>query len=343
MRTINFRMDVLRNGVRFDELTIVGAPTIMCEYNALTKMSMRGEFLFNPNVNYITDELRPVVIIDGVEHFYGVFKIVTRYSAFTENGVQRDTIEAYDRSVALSWTKLEQRDFWPAGTSYDSVIGHYLSRAGITNAYVVQSNETLQSDREDWDVGTDLRTIINDLLKEINYESIWFDLHGAAQIAPYKAPDASLIKHRYNGENGLHVVVPEMTSEIDLYNKPNVFIAILTNPEYEEPLVATAENNAASSKLSTLNRGMRIPEVIRVQNIASAEALQQYVNRVRNESMQTTELVSIQTGIMPDHQVGDVVSLVHPTLGGVFREVSWSMMMQAGNYMSHKLQRIVIL
>lgn len=343
MRKLDFRVDVLRNGIRYDELTIVSAPTLLCEYDALTKMSMRGEFLFNPNVNYVTDELRPVVIIDGVEHFYGVYKIVTRYSTLSESGVQRDTIEAYDRTIALGWTKLEKRDFWKAGTSYDTIIGHYLSAAGIVNAYVVPSGATLQSDREDWDIGTDLRTIVNTLLQEINYESLWFDLNGVAQVVPYKTPDSSLIQHQYNGQTGLAVVAPEGTSEIDLYNKPNVFIAILNNPEYEKPLIATAENDAPSSKLSTVNRGLRIPEVVFVQNIASEDALQLYVNRLRNESLQTSEYVGIQTAIMPGHQVGDVVGLVHPAATGVFREISWSFVMQAGTYMNHKLQRIVIL
>ena len=343
MRTIDFRMDVLRDGVRYDELTIISAPSVFCDYNAETKTSMRGEFLFNPNVNYITDELQPVVIIDGIDYPYGVFKIVTRTSSFTELGLQHDTIEAYDRSIALTWTKLEQRDYWPAGTSYDTVISHYLAGAGISNVYMTPSGETLQSDREDWDTGTDYLSVVNELLSEINYESIWFDLNGFARLAPYQAPDASLITHQYGVDYGLSVIAPECTSEIDLYNKPNVFIAILNNPEYETPLTATAVNDSPASKLSTINRGLRIPEVILVSNIASAEALQLYVNRLRNESIQTSENVAIQTAIMPGHQVGDIVGLVHPAINGVFREISWSFSMQPGTYMEHTLQRIVIL
>ncbi len=136
---------------------------------------------------------------------------------------------------------------------------------------------------------------------------------------------------------------PEYGSEIDLYNKPNVFIAVLENPEYEMPLIKYAVNAIPASRLSTISRGIRIPEIYKVKNIASEDELQVYVNRLRDESMQTSEYVDIQTANMPGHNVGDVIALVHPEIQGIFREINWQITMEAGMYMTHKLQRVVII
>ena len=343
MKTFDFRVDVLRHGVPFTQLTFSSTPSVFCNSEARIKMSMRGSFLFNKDVDYIRDEIRPVVTINGVDHPSGVFRIVTRSSRFDTSGVQYDTIEAYDRTIALTWAKLEQRRFYPAGSSYDSIISGLLLEAGITNVISEESGLVLQNDRSDWEVGTDFLTIINDLLDEMNYNALWCDTSGFVRLTPYKTPSVRSIDHQYTAREA--VFSGAVSQETDLYNKPNVFIAIVQNPEYTqdgEPWIATAVNDSPASRLSTINRGIRIPEITYVPNIASKDALQKYVDRIRNESMQTYEDVSITTAIMPGHNVGDVVALVHPAINGIFKEISWQVTMQPGASMTHKLRRVVV-
>lgn len=343
MRKVEYRMDVLRNGVPYDQLQFSSAPSVYSDSTTQIKLTMRGEFLHNERVDYIKDELRPVMIIDGVEHFLGTYVIVTKREVGNAAGVKRDSIEAYDRAQRLKWAKLEHRDFWAAGTPYETVISHYLTAAGIKNAMFTPTSNVLQSDREDWDIGTEYLTIINTLLSEINYNDIYFDLSGTARLTPYVAPSAENIAHRYGKSDGVTVLRPEYGSEIDLYSKPNVFIAILENPEYATPMVKYAENDTPGSRLSTISRGIRIPAVYKVDNIASENELQAYVNRIRDESMQMSEYVDIQTANMPGHEVYNVIALVMPEITGIFREVSWTLTMQVGAYMQHKLQRVVIM
>lgn len=342
MRTIDFRVDVLRGGVPYTRLSYTEPPTVYTDCRASIKMTLRGTFLRNEKVDYINDELRPVMLADGTEYPLGVYRIVTKSETHTEAGTVYDGIEAYDRAVLLTWAKLEKRDYWPAGTSYDTVISHYLSLAGVRHVALVASSHVLQNDREDRDIGTDYLTIVNTLLDEINYDALWFDSSGVAQVKPYAAPSAGRIQHTYGG-SGLKALRPEYTSETDLYEKPNVFIAILDNPEYDTPAVATAENDTPASWLSTVSRGIRIPEVHRVNNIASADELQAYVNKLRDESMQTSEYVTIETALEPTHSVGDVVAIVHTDMQGIFREMEWTLPMDAGQYMTHKLERVVVL
>lgn len=343
MRNVDYRVDVLRGGVPYAQMAFSSPPTVYMDADASIKMTLKGEFIYNERVNTITDELRPVMILDGAEYPLGIYQFVTVSGNTNAAGIRYENVEAYDRAIRLSWAKLEHRDYWAAGTAYDTVIAHYLTSAGITHVAFTPSDLTLQSDREDWDIGTPYLEIINTLLAEINYQQIYFDLSGVAQIRPYTAPSADNIQHIYRDNDALSLIRPEYTDEIDLYAKPNVFIAILENPEYETPLVKTAVNDAPGSSLSTISRGIRIPAVYKVSNIASEDELQKYVDRLRDESMQTSQFVGIQTAAEPGHQVGDTVALAIEGMQGLFRETAWSFSLRTGEYMTHTLQRMVML
>lgn len=342
MKEIDFRVDVLRNEIPYEKMIYTEPPIIYMNDDSAIKMTMRGTFLINKNIDYFNDELRPIMIMDGIEYPLGIYRIMTRIDRCNASGIHYEEIEAYDRSSRLTETKTETWDYWEKGTPYDEIISHYLISAGIKNVAFIPSNAKLQSTREDWDIGTDYLTIINTLLGEINYQSLWFDNSGIAQIKPYYAPSAGTINHIYSKNNELKNLRPEYTSEIDLYQKPNVFIAILDNPEYDKPIVASAEIDTPASKLSTISRGIRIPEIYKVDNIASQDGLQEYVNKIRNEAMQTYEYIDIETSIVPTHGVGDVVAVSYEDMQGIFREVSWTLTMKSGQSMSHKLQRVVI-
>lgn len=343
MRKLDFRVEILRGGVPYTNYIFSSPPAISMDADANIKLTLKGEFIHDKNINTMTDEIRPIMILDEKEYPLGVYTFVTVTGSVNAAGVHYENVEAYDRAIRLTWAKLETRDFWAAGSSYDEIIAHYLTSAGIGRASFVPSGYALQSDREDWDIGTSYLTIINTLLEEMNYNPVWFDLEGVARIEPYTAPSVANIRHIYRDDGETSVIRPEYTTEIDLYAKPNVFICILENPEYETPMVKTAVNDSPGSKLSTISRGIRIPEIYKVNNIASEEELQNYANKLRDESLQTSEYVEIQTAILPEHQVGDTVALALKDIQGIFREKAWSISMQAGGLMAHTLQRMVIL
>ena len=336
MREIDYRVDVLRSGVRFGHLRFdaADAPSVYCDAGAAVKLSLRGTFLPDAAVDYLTDELQPVCILDGVEHKLGVYRIISCRSVTTETG-SRDELEAYDRTILLQQGKLEQRDSWAAGTSYDEIVLHYLAAVGLTRVLLTPSGHVLQTAREDWDVGTSYLSIVNALLSEINYSDLWFDREGVAHVEPYTPPGAGQIKHHYGlAGRTAKLLTPEVSRELDVYDKPNVIVCVLSNPELP-PQTATAVNDFPVSRLSILRRGLRIPQVVKVDNIA-ADELQAYANRLRDKAMQTGELVEIASPAYPDHGIGDTLSLELPELHGLYRETSWSITMR------HTLERTVI-
>lgn len=343
VRTYDARVDVYRDGARVTSLRFLkdSPPEVTCSQDAVIRMGLRGEFLRNAELDYLNDELRPVQIIDGVEHPCGVFHISAYQDKIGEEG-RMQSIEAYDKCFLLQSTTTEDVLRFAAGTKYLTAIENLLTAAGIGLYIMTPSNATLQTDREDWEIGTNYLEIVNELLVEINYAPIWFDANGYGVIEPKTEPSAENIKHTYKGTDVTSVLSYNATSSVDIFGKPNVFICICENPDLPAPLIARAENNSPLSSLSTIKRGRRIAKTFKVDNIASQADLQTYVDDLMFQSMLSAETLSITTANMPGHGVGDTVAILHPEISGIFRETGWKISLGPGKLMSHDLQRMVV-
>ena len=300
-------------------------------------MTLIGNFRADPDVDFLKDEIQPIIIIDGVEAPVGVYRVATINESVT-GSTHLQTVEAYDRCILLSWAKVESRDVLAAGQTYTSAIMHYLTATGVAIVSMTKTDATLQTDRT-WDIGTSYLEIVNELLDEIGYDHIWFDGSGAARLHPYSAPNASNIRFAY-GANAFRLVANDFTRETDIYSKPNVFIVIMSSVN-SDPLIATAVNDSPLSELSTIRRGIRIPKVTYVDNVAGQAELQAYANMLRSKGMESAETVIIDTAIQTDHGVGDSVAITDERYAGIYRETGWSITMAAGTQMQHTLRRTV--
>lgn len=340
-RRVSRRVDVLRNGAAVTSLDVVESPVVSMQADAALKANMTGAFRATETLRPTSDLLQPFLILDGVEHPLGQYAISVLTTSHGEDG---DVIhvEAYDRALWLQQAKTETRYYLAAGTKYMDAIQALLLADGVTRVICDPCDAVLATAREDWEVGTDHLTIINALLAEINYTGLWFDFDGIARLHRYIAPGVGNIRHTYcSGE--LSIIKADTERELDIYDAPNVFVAIVSNPDYDMPLTATAENDSIASALSTVNRGRRIVSVETLDNIASAAELQAYVNNKRAQSMISTETVRFYTANNPVHGVGDVIALHHEALEGVFEETAWSITLEAGADMMHEARRAMYL
>ncbi|MEG2383111.1 MAG: hypothetical protein RSB39_05940 [Oscillospiraceae bacterium] len=342
IRRFSARVDVIRNGAKFTELKFVDAPAINADSKAKIKTSLSGSFVHNPLVDYFKDELQPVVDLDGIEHKLGIYRVGTISTRYTGAYTHYDAIEAYDRGFLLTQHKTENTLHLAAGANYIATIEQLLTTAGISQKITTPNTATLQTAREDWDVGTEYIDIINQLLSEINYRNIWFNADGYAILEPCKEPSAESINHTYDATTEMSVTMADCATETDIFDKPNVFVAIVSNPDLAAPMTATSENDNPNSALSITSRGMRIPTVCRVDNIANQAELQKYVDNLRNRSLLSTETVTIKTAVMPGHGIGDTLAINHPPIQGIFEETSWWLKMNAGQQMTHKAKRVII-
>jgi len=334
------RFEILRENAFFSEIIAVDhSVEVQNVENSELKMSLRGAFFQVPDkINLLTDRLRPLMIINGTEYPLGKY-VVTTETRISANGVEQIEIEAYSLLYLAKRKKIEERLSISAGDNYISFIMSLLNQCGIKDIDAEQSSLTFSTAREDWDIGTPYLDIINQLLTEINYNTAWVDLNGTVRLTKYTAPRVSDILHCYSADE-YSIIESNHSRTTDRYGKSNVFRVTCENPEHKEPMVAIAENNSPDSPYSTVNIG-RILHSERVNNIPDQETLQNYANRLRDQSLQETETVEFYTAIAPTHTSHDVVALDSGTLTGIYVETEWTLPMSPGASMTHKARRIL--
>ena len=357
MRTLEIRYRILRRGAEFGEIYAPAdaAPTKRMDAAAEIKTALSGTF--SPYVtdadgrrvepDWMADEIEPVLIVDGAEAPLGVYA-ASRVTPVEANGVRSLQIEAFDRCWRVRDSKAEGRLFFAAGTNYVTAAEQLLVAAGIAVVLATPTAETLSEDRE-WDIGTSRLTVVNTLLSEINYNPLYFTDEGYAVLEPASVPTAAALKHRISddpddlaaGADRVDPLLPVISRTTDVYNAPNVFVAWCANPEKTENMVARAENNNPQSPLSISRRGRRIVQVTQVDNIASQEELQAFVDRQRNDSLISGETIEFSTALLPGYGVRDVVALKYGDLSALCILQGYTMELRVGGTMRMTLERVV--
>lgn len=341
VRRFDYRLDVVKNGVAYEELRAVEPPSLLGDNSTDIETSMSATVIPNDNIDILNDYIRPVAIIDGTEHPLGLYCIARREEQTGDNGEKWWSIEAYDRCWILEQTKVETHYVIDRNEPIVTAISALLTQAGIATVRATPSALVMPYTLE-WQIGTSYLEIINALLAIINYDKLFFDFNGYAVVQPYVAPNADNISHTFDGTNDMSIIARSNTKIMDIFNVPNVFIATCASPDSNTTLNATAVNDVPTSELSILRRGRRIVKVIKVDTIADQATLQDYVEKIRNEYLFTSEQISVTTAIIPDIAVNQTIAIHHPDIDGLFREKSWSIGLSVDGQMTHTLQRMVI-
>lgn len=340
-RTVDLKFRALRNGAEYAEIYPASSarPVLRMNDEGAIKMAMNGEFAADPDIDWLNDEIQPVLVIDGVEHNLGVFIPTTARETEDEES-KSVSIEAYDRAWRVQDTKAETPVYFAKSTTYISAIESLLTAAGIGLVRAAASTAVLAEARE-WEIGTSSLAIINELLQEINYKSLWFDLDGVAVLEAASDPAAAQIEHTLDSSNVQSLLLPTYRRTTDIFSAPNVFVCVCNNPDKSAQMIATAVNDNPLSPLSTTRRGRRIVKMIKVNNIADQTTLQAYADSVARENMGVHETVEVETALFPGYGVDDVTALRYEDYIGVFTERKWEMELVTGGTMRHTLERVV--
>lgn len=352
------RFKLTRQDVEYAEIFADGAPTLRMSGNSEIKCSLQGEFLEyavdakgrKQDINWLTDEIKPYLVFDGVEYPLGVL-LPASVTPKKDKGKTTLSVEAYDRCWRVRDTKVESRVYFASGTKYTEALGTLLATCGIAKISVIDTDSVFSTARDDWETGTSYLKIINGLLNEINYNELWFDENGVAIIEPASVALAKNLKHQFTSkkpdpknskEISMIGMYPRISKTTDIYQKPNVFICICSNPEKTSDMSSKAENINPESPLSIPRRGRRIVSVEKINNIPDQAALDKYAERKLMDSMVTGEVIDFETALQPGFGVNDVCSISYEDVSGVCIEREWSMNLSPGGVMSHKLERVVV-
>lgn len=340
-KTPTFRFDIVENGVCIGQAFALNKPSVKCDSDAEVKLSLSGEFVLNiQDPNWLKARIKPYLIIGGKESSLGEYLISQADDCTDKKGVKFWQIKGMDLGRIPQRSRTEKRVLFQAGQRYTDIVQSILLELGISRIIAIQSDATLKNDRADWEIGTSWIKIINSLLAEINYQSLWFDTEGNARIQPHRQVDGTVIDHRYeSGE--LSQIKPQVDISSDIYKAYNVFTAMVSSPEYEEPMIAVSVNDIPTSRISTVNIGRVQAPIEKLDDIANQEELQKYVDNLRFQSMCSTETIYFRTALN-QHQVKDIVSIHHPQASGIYQETQWKMTLSFDGEMTHTAQRVVI-
>lgn len=346
-RDIKFRYDVLNSDeIKIGELTSI--PGGRLGLNSLAQIKRKGKFTFKENefkdINWLNDRVQPFFMLKVEEEWQewslGIFLISSPTRNVKNNAIYRD-VEAFDASLILLEDKFDTRYRISAGTNYVEAITQIINEAGIWKINIPSIIGNVKTDKE-FEIGTSRLEAVNELLKEINYTSIWVDEAGYFTSRPYILPTNRQIEYEYRN-NDMSIILPDTsTEEMDLFSVPNKWVVVATNPE-TDPLVSRYTNNNAGSPTSTINRKRNIVDYREVDDILDQKTLDEYVQRIAYEASQIYGKFIFETAIMPHHSYMDSLFCEHTELGisNKYIETSWEVDLKSNGKMTHNTRRVI--
>lgn len=269
----------------------------------------------------------------------GIFLLSTPKRKDQTNGVFRD-VEAYGGLVILRDDKFETRYVIEAGTKYYDAVINILASAGISK-YNIEYTDAVLARALEFEPGKEKLFAINELLSQINYTPIWDDVNGVFTSSYYRSPAVRAIDYTYLDDE-LSVTYQGVEEELDLFNVPNKWVVVCSNPE-QEPLVSVYINDNPDSPTSTVSRGRIIVDYREAQDIADQSSLDAYVQRIAFEASQVYGKITFETAIMPMHDYADILEIDYSPLQikGKYSETSWTMPLAVGAKMKHEIRKVV--
>lgn len=310
-------------------------------------MTAWSELQYNKpdSIDWLNDRIQPFVIFtmpDGgtVEFPLGVFLLSTPIKRDYNGEVVRD-VEAYDGLIILRDDKFLERYTIMSGTTYEKAITDILGSAGVQKINITFPEEKIIEIDKEFEIGATKLSAVNQLLSEINFVPIWVDSGGYYTSYPYKTPSEKGSQYTYSDEE-LSILIEGVEEELDLFDIPNSWVAVVSNPE-KEPMISTKENNNPDSITSIPRRNRKIVDLREIDDIADQETLDRFVERIAFEASQVYGRIKFKTPIMPIHEYYDVIRLRYRGLDidGIFAESNWSIKLEAGAEMEHEVRKVV--
>lgn len=316
-----------------------GVISASIEYQALTRLKQKADISVSLDHAQEIDRSKYVRIyhvLNGVESLLGTFLMAAPGATYTE--VYKDMeITCYSSLWLLDAKKITQRYFVGKGTNVVNECKRLLDGYGF-NIHITDSPKTTANNRE-WEIGTPVLDIVNDLLNSINYTSLYPDQYGGFNSIEYILPTDREPSISYDASQIDNILDPQLVNEFDYFDIPNVFTRYVANPDGY--LVATYENKNPSSITSTANAPVNV-SVEEITDVADFDTLYAICKKAAQEATNIYHHVEITTAINPQHLYSDCIYLSQYGVEGKFIEYNHSIECATGGSHVHKLRKVEV-
>lgn len=243
--------------------------------------------------------------------------------------------------MILKEDKFTDRYLIRKNTNYVQAITQIINSANIYQVNIQSSGSKLTRDRE-FEIGESKLKAVNDLLTELNYTSLYTDRDGVLKATPYILPANRTVEFDYRVNDVSKIIDNSASDELDIFNLPNIWIAVVSNGE-ENSMKSIYENNNPNSPTSIVSRNRRIVDYRTVTDMANQTALNGYVRRIANNASSVYKKISFSTLLNPLHEFSNALYVEYPKLNisGKFIETSWEMDLNTQGSMKHEARGVV--
>lgn len=259
-RDEKWRIELLSNPSEVPAGTLDGVTGGSFDQSVFAKIRTSGSLSYeseNP-INWMDYRVQPWYSIlddDGevlLEWPVGVFIASTPGKTYSETAVQMD-IELYDKLFILDQDMISETWTYDTGAVVTTAIRDIIESAGETRISITESDKTLVNPVV-WEAGTTKLQMVNDLLKAINYFSLWVDGYGYFRADPYVAPQYRSVDWIF-ADDEESIYLPNFAHEQDLFNVPNKVVLVARTDGETAPFTSMATNENPDSIWSYQNRG----------------------------------------------------------------------------------------
>lgn len=350
VRTVDFRYELLTSaGAVIKTLTNVKKDTGSIDNNSDQAIIRTGKLTVveDGTINYMSNRVKFYMrlLMPGggwAEWPLGVFLMTTPTKGVDASGALTRQIEAYDLTLALQTDKVPSRYYVAANAKYTDAIAELLAgTVGLLGSNITTSATVLPAAKE-WDPGTPKYDIVTDLTKALNYNNIWFDGNGVAQVTPWIDPNTRTAGYDYSTDAYSVITSDGAQQTLDTFKIPNSWVFYVSNPD-RPALRVTRQNVAAASPLSIANRGQTITDYVQIDDAPDLFVLGSIADQKVYDATLIYDIVEFNTALMPMHETFECFTINYGDLAvtGKYVETNWGMTLSAGGKMTHKAQKAV--
>lgn len=334
-----YRVEVIRDRVHIGWVEYTGF-SMQCDADATVKYTGKITMGDDQHIDWVRDYFRLVMFYPAgdltLRFDFVPLKPITITESITETSVMLE-VELYDESIMLKENSIGDTVTVPKGTPYVAVIKQLMTDVGFTDIAIDPSEKALLTDRV-FEAGEERVGLINELLQEMNYQTLEVDVSGTMKSTPYILPALRPAEIHYAADRH-SLIIPGKTVVRDSYKRYNHFIGYCSNPELEQAWRFQHRNTSAGDPISIPNLGYTVtapPQSF--DNVPDEETLGDLVRRWANETSQSYRTASFSTAVMPHHAVSDIISIQGTAPDGIWIETGWSIDI-GGQYpqMNHNL------